>query len=52
MAGCTSIEHGTFPDDATQELMAQRGVYFDSELPGAPQLARKQGEVSGHRQRE
>jgi len=29
MAGCTTIEHGTFLDDATLELMAQRGVYFD-----------------------
>src|SRR5256885_970056 len=29
MAGCTSIEHGTFLDDATLALMAQRGVYFD-----------------------
>jgi imidazolonepropionase-like amidohydrolase len=29
MAGCTSIEHGTFLDDGTLELMAQRGVYFD-----------------------
>ncbi|HLY20467.1 MAG TPA: amidohydrolase family protein [Bryobacteraceae bacterium] len=29
MAGCTSIEHGTFLDDATLELMASRGVYFD-----------------------
>ena len=28
-AGCTSIEHGTFLDDATLELMAQRGAYFD-----------------------
>ncbi|HEY2019324.1 MAG TPA: amidohydrolase family protein, partial [Bryobacteraceae bacterium] len=28
-AGCTSIEHGTFLDDATLELMASRGVYFD-----------------------
>jgi imidazolonepropionase-like amidohydrolase len=28
-AGCTSIEHGTFLDDATLELMAARGVYFD-----------------------
>ena len=28
-AGCTSIEHGTFLDDETLELMAQRGVYFD-----------------------
>ena len=29
MAGCTSIEHGTFLDDATLQLMAARGVYFD-----------------------
>jgi len=28
-AGCTSIEHGTFLDDATLQLMAQRGVFFD-----------------------
>jgi imidazolonepropionase-like amidohydrolase len=28
-AGCTSIEHGTFLDDATLRLMASRGVYFD-----------------------
>jgi imidazolonepropionase-like amidohydrolase len=28
-AGCTSIEHGTFLDDATLQLMAARGVYFD-----------------------
>ena len=28
-AGCTSIEHGAFLDDATLELMASRGVYFD-----------------------
>ncbi len=28
-AGCTSIEHGTFLDDATLELMASRGVFFD-----------------------
>jgi imidazolonepropionase-like amidohydrolase len=27
--GCTSIEHGTFLDDATLQLMAARGVYFD-----------------------
>ena len=29
MAGCTSIEHGTFLDDKTLQLMADRGVYFD-----------------------
>jgi imidazolonepropionase-like amidohydrolase len=28
-AGCTSIEHGTFLDDSTLQLMAARGVYFD-----------------------
>ena len=28
-AGCTAIEHGDFVTDATLELMAQRGVYFD-----------------------
>jgi imidazolonepropionase-like amidohydrolase len=28
-AGCTSIEHGTFLDDAVLQLMADRGVYFD-----------------------
>lgn len=29
LAGCTSIEHGTFLKDETLELMAQRGTYFD-----------------------
>src|SRR5258708_20452190 len=29
LAGCTSIEHGTFLDNATLDLMAERGVYFD-----------------------
>jgi imidazolonepropionase-like amidohydrolase len=29
LAGCTSIEHGTFLDDATLQLMASRGVFFD-----------------------
>jgi imidazolonepropionase-like amidohydrolase len=28
-AGCTSIEHGTFLDDATLRLMASKGTYFD-----------------------
>ncbi len=31
-AGCTSIEHGTFLTDATLDLMAQRGTYFDPNL--------------------
>lgn len=29
LAGCTAIEHGTFLDDATLQLIEQRGVYFD-----------------------
>jgi imidazolonepropionase-like amidohydrolase len=29
MAGCTSVEHGDFVDDATLELIAQHGTYFD-----------------------
>jgi imidazolonepropionase-like amidohydrolase len=29
LAGCTSIEHGVFLDDATLQLIADRGVYFD-----------------------
>jgi len=29
LAGCTSIEHGDYLDDATLKLMAARGVYFD-----------------------
>jgi imidazolonepropionase-like amidohydrolase len=32
MAGCTSIEHGTFLKDETLDLMAQRGAYFDPNL--------------------
>jgi imidazolonepropionase-like amidohydrolase len=31
-AGCTSIEHGTFLIDATLDLMAARGTYFDPNL--------------------
>jgi imidazolonepropionase-like amidohydrolase len=29
LAGCTSIEHGTFLKDETLDLMAQRGTFFD-----------------------
>ena len=29
LAGCTSIEHGDFLDDATLKLMAERGTFFD-----------------------
>ncbi len=29
MAGCTSIEHGTMLDDATLDLMREKGVFFD-----------------------
>jgi imidazolonepropionase-like amidohydrolase len=32
LAGCTSIEHGTFLSDETLALMAQRGTYFDPNL--------------------
>jgi imidazolonepropionase-like amidohydrolase len=32
LAGCTSIEHGTFLTDETLLLMAQRGTYFDPNL--------------------
>jgi len=32
LAGCTSIEHGTFLSDETLTLMAQRGTYFDPNL--------------------
>src|SRR5579872_2448612 len=31
-AGCTSIEHGTFVSNATLDLMASRGTYFDPNL--------------------
>lgn len=29
LAGCTSIEHGTFLDNSTLQLMAEHGTYFD-----------------------
>jgi imidazolonepropionase-like amidohydrolase len=29
LAGCTAIEHGSYVDDATLELMAQHGTFFD-----------------------
>jgi len=32
LAGCTSIEHGTFLKDETLALMAERGTYFDPNL--------------------
>jgi imidazolonepropionase-like amidohydrolase len=32
LAGCTSIEHGTFLKDETLELMVQRDTYFDPNL--------------------
>ena len=32
LAGCTAIEHGTFLSDATLDLMAERGTYFDPNL--------------------
>jgi len=32
LSGCTSIEHGTFLTDEVLDLMAQRGVYLDTNL--------------------
>ena len=32
LAGCTSIEHGTFISDETLDLMKARGTYFDPNL--------------------
>jgi len=32
LAGCTSIEHGTFLKDDTLALMAERGTFFDPNL--------------------
>jgi len=32
LAGCTSIEHGTFVEDATLDLMVKNGTYFDPNL--------------------
>jgi imidazolonepropionase-like amidohydrolase len=32
LAGCTSIEHGTFLKDETLDLMARRGTFFDPNL--------------------
>ena len=29
LAGCTAIEHGSYVDDATLELMAEHGTFFD-----------------------
>jgi imidazolonepropionase-like amidohydrolase len=32
LSGCTSIEHGTFLTDEVLDLMAQRGVYLDTNI--------------------
>jgi imidazolonepropionase-like amidohydrolase len=32
LAGCTSIEHGTFLKDETLDLMVERGTFFDPNL--------------------
>jgi imidazolonepropionase-like amidohydrolase len=32
LAGCSEIEHGDFASDATLDLMAQRGTFFDPNL--------------------
>jgi imidazolonepropionase-like amidohydrolase len=36
LSGCTSIEHGTFLTDEVLDLMAQRGVYLDTNLSNVP----------------
>lgn len=36
LSGCTSIEHGTFLTDELLDLMAQRGVYLDTNLSNVP----------------
>jgi imidazolonepropionase-like amidohydrolase len=30
LAGSTGVEHGTFLDDATLQLMHDRGIFFDA----------------------
>jgi|GEM_PF-152099 imidazolonepropionase-like amidohydrolase len=37
-AGCTSIEHGFFADDAAIQAMAKAGVYFDPNIGAALQV--------------
>ena len=32
LAGCTSIEHGTFVSNAMLDLMVQHGTFFDPNL--------------------
>ena len=32
LAGCTSVEHGTFADDDNLKLMAEKGTYFDPNI--------------------
>ena len=34
VAGCTGVEHGTFLDDATLQLMHDRGIFLRSQLSG------------------
>ena len=29
LADCTGVEHGTFLDDTTPQLMHDRGIFFD-----------------------
>jgi hypothetical protein len=30
LADCTGVQHGTFLDDATLQLMHDRGIFFDA----------------------
>jgi hypothetical protein len=50
MAGCATIAHGTFLDNAILEPMAGRGVNFDPNFLGLHNYPDKEAEVSGHRQ--
>ena len=34
LAGCTGVERGTFLDDATLQLMHERGIFFDPNYLG------------------
>ena len=36
LAGCNSIEHGTFLTDEVLDLMVQRGIYFNPNLANIP----------------
>ena len=49
-AGCTSVEHGAFLDDATLQMMAEHGTYFDPNFLVLHNYLDEKAEVPGHRQ--